>query len=216
MIGGPALVARGFLPSLLACCFYKEILAAEPLKRFTVFLLTDALFAATSYVLMLEGARFGGERNPGINIVRYPGPWIDLSGKRRLPKGFKQYLLAMPASVGLLMPCALVLGSLIWGDDRLMQATCLVPYIGTLLSQIWMEGYFTKKGAYMWPMVPIVHMYYRMTQLARGFALNAAMAGPSHVFLVLALLALVWVFNIAAVIVWMPWLYRWQYQPTKE
>ena len=27
-----------------------------------------------------------------------------------------------------------------------MQATCLVPYIGTLLSQIWMEGYFTKKG----------------------------------------------------------------------
>ena len=37
----------------------------------------------------------------------------------------------------------------------------------------------------MWPMVPIVHMYYRMTQLARGFALNAAMAGPSHVFIVL-------------------------------
>ena len=31
-----------------------------------------------------------------------------------------------------------------------------------------------------------------------------------------ALLAFVWVFNIAAVIVWMPWLYRWQYQPTKE
>ncbi len=52
----------------------------------------------------------------------------------------------MPASVGLLMPSALVLGSLIWGDDRLMQATCLVPYIGTLLSQIWMEGHFTKKG----------------------------------------------------------------------
>ena len=37
----------------------------------------------------------------------------------------------------------------------------------------------------MWPMVPIVHMCYRMTQLARGFALNAAMAGPSHIFLVL-------------------------------
>ena len=37
----------------------------------------------------------------------------------------------------------------------------------------------------MWPMVPIVHMYYRMTQLARGFALNAAMAGPSHIFIVL-------------------------------
>ena len=30
-----------------------------------------------------------------------------------------------------------------------------------------------------------------------------------------ALLAFVWVFNIAAVIVWMPWLYRWQYQPSK-
>ena len=53
---------------------------------------------------------------------------------------------AMPASVGLLMPSALVLGSLVWGDDRLMQATCLVPYVGTLLAQIWMEGHFTKKG----------------------------------------------------------------------
>ena len=37
----------------------------------------------------------------------------------------------------------------------------------------------------MWPMVPIVHMYYRMTQLARGFALNAALSGPSHIFIVL-------------------------------
>ena len=50
-----------------------QILAAEPLKRFAVFLLTDALFAATSYVLMLEGARFGTERNPGVDLVRYPG-----------------------------------------------------------------------------------------------------------------------------------------------
>lgn len=40
-------------------------------------------------------------------------------------------------------------------------------------------------GSYMWPMVPITHMYYRMTQLARGFALNAALAGPSHIFTVL-------------------------------
>ena len=53
---------------------------------------------------------------------------------------------AMPASVGLLMPSALVLSSSLWGDDRLLQATCLVPYIGTLLSQIWMEGHFTKQG----------------------------------------------------------------------
>lgn len=145
----------------------------------------------------------------------------------------------------------------------------------------------------MWPMVPIIHMYYRMTQLGRAFALNAAMSGPSYIFIVLvcldiafclkasltlterslspslhactllpschidisqgapllttlrasqlisllpptsrciayslsspkgisalqALLAFVWVFNIAAVIVWMPWLYCWQYQPTKE
>ena len=51
-------------------------------------------------------------------------------------------------------------------------------------------------------------------------------AGPLHAFLTIsfskrvsllqALLAFVWVFNIAAVIVWMPWLYCWQYQPTKE
>ena len=31
-----------------------------------------------------------------------------------------------------------------------------------------------------------------------------------------ALLASVWVFNIGAVVVWMPWLYRWQYQPTAD
>ena len=50
-----------------------QILAAEPLKRLTVFLLTDVLFAATSYILILEGDRFGRERNPGINLVRFPG-----------------------------------------------------------------------------------------------------------------------------------------------
>ena len=37
----------------------------------------------------------------------------------------------------------------------------------------------------MWPMVPIIHMYYRMTQLGRAFALNAAMSGPSYIFIVL-------------------------------
>ena len=31
-----------------------------------------------------------------------------------------------------------------------------------------------------------------------------------------ALLACVWVFNIGAVLVWMPWLYRWQCQPTAD
>ena len=119
------LAAGGFLPSLLACFFYKEvrilllsmfatcipskvqavlkrllfachdtlreyhlvdaldmmvqILAAEPLKRLTVFLVTDALFAATSYVLMLEGERFGRERNPGVKLVRFPGTLRTLS-----------------------------------------------------------------------------------------------------------------------------------------
>jgi len=40
----------------------------------------------------------------------------------------------------------------------------------------------------MWPMVPIVHMYYRMTQLGRGFALNAAMSGPLYICVVLVCL----------------------------
>ncbi len=40
----------------------------------------------------------------------------------------------------------------------------------------------------MWPMVPIIHMYYRMTQLGRAFALNAAMSGPSYIFIVLVCL----------------------------
>ena len=53
---------------------------------------------------------------------------------------------AMPASVGLLMPAAAVVGSLMWGDEKLLLATCLVPYLGTLLCQIWMEGHFTKRG----------------------------------------------------------------------
>ena len=53
---------------------------------------------------------------------------------------------AMPASVGLLMPAAAIVGSLMWGDEKLLLATCLVPYLGTLLCQIWMEGHFTKRG----------------------------------------------------------------------
>lgn len=37
----------------------------------------------------------------------------------------------------------------------------------------------------MWPQVPIIHMYYRMTQLARAFALNAALSGPAYIFTIL-------------------------------
>ena len=65
-------------------------------------------------------------------------------------------LQAMPASVGLIMPVALALGSLFWGDDRLLLATCLLPYIETLLSQIWMESYFTKQGR---PLLPGLHLF---------------------------------------------------------
>ena len=37
----------------------------------------------------------------------------------------------------------------------------------------------------MWPQVPIIHMYYRMTQLARAFALNAALSGPAYISTIL-------------------------------
>ena len=50
-----------------------QILAAEPIKRLITFTATDLLFAAASYVLMLEGQRFGRDRNPGVKLVRYPG-----------------------------------------------------------------------------------------------------------------------------------------------
>ena len=50
-----------------------QILAAEPVKRLITFAATDLLFAAASYVLMLEGQRFGRDRNPGVKLVRYPG-----------------------------------------------------------------------------------------------------------------------------------------------
>ncbi len=46
-------------------------------------------------------------------------------------------------------------------------------------------GGMRSAGSFMWPQVPIIHMYYRMTQLARAFALNAALSGPAYIFTIL-------------------------------
>ena len=63
---------------------------------------------------------------------------------------------AMPASIGLLMPAAVLLASIFLGDDRLLLATCAAPYLLTLLSQIWMEGHFVKQGACQLPPCPLL------------------------------------------------------------
>jgi hypothetical protein len=52
-----------------------QILAAEPIKRLMIFGATDLLFAVASYVLMVEGQRFGRDRNPGVKLVPYPGSY---------------------------------------------------------------------------------------------------------------------------------------------
>ena len=54
----------------------------------------------------------------------------------------------------------------------------------------------------MWPMVPILHMYYRMTQLGRAFALNAAMSGPSYIFIVLVRLHIAFCLNLRLTMTW--------------
>ena len=52
---------------------FVQILTIGPLKRLVVFLTTDMVFAASSYVLILEGQRFGRNRNPGMQLQPYPG-----------------------------------------------------------------------------------------------------------------------------------------------
>ncbi|EIE24774.1 hypothetical protein COCSUDRAFT_32815 [Coccomyxa subellipsoidea C-169] len=76
-----------------------------------------------------------------------------------------------------------------------------------------METVFVKRGSYMWPMVPVVHMIYRLWQLGRGSVLVAALHGPAYLQHLQAILAVIWVLNFGAVMAWMPWLYRWHLQP---
>ena len=95
----------------------------------------------------------------------------------------------------------------------------------------------------MWPMVPVVHMIYRLWQLGRGSALVAVYQGPPHIQYILvcnklgdlllhhtrdvwlilvpctcvqAVLAIVWTVNTGAVACWMPWLFYWQLQPARK
>lgn len=68
---------------------------------------------------------------------------------------------AMPASVGLLMPAAVLVASIFLGDDRLLLAACAAPYLLTLLSQIWMEGHFVKQGAcQLTPCLPLTRQHW--------------------------------------------------------
>ena len=52
----------------------------------------------------------------------------------------------LPAFVGLLIPAATTAGSLLWTEHGILAATCLTTYLATLLSQIWMETAFIKRG----------------------------------------------------------------------
>ncbi|BDA49189.1 hypothetical protein COCOBI_13-2990 [Coccomyxa sp. Obi] len=210
---GLVLTAGGLIPSLVTCFFAKEVLAMDSRQRLVLFLVTDLMFALTSYSFLLIGEAFGRERLKGRAIELYPGPWKEPSGIRTLPKNFRKYLLALPASVGLFLPVATIVASYLWTDSGLLTATCLATYVAALLSQIWMEGAFVKRGSFMWPMVPVTHMIYRLWQLGRGSILVAALDGPPYLQYLHATLAIVWVLNFGAVMAWMPWLYRWHLQP---
>ncbi|KAK9919124.1 hypothetical protein WJX75_009588 [Coccomyxa subellipsoidea] len=210
---GVLLTAGGLAPSLATCFHAEQVLTMDPLQRLGLFLATDGLFAVTSYGFLLLGETFGRERLEGRAAETYPGPWKEPSGARIMPKYFRPYLLVLPAFVGLLIPAATTAGSLLWTEHGILAATCLTTYLATLLSQIWMETAFIKRGSFMWPMVPVVHMIYRLWQLGRGSVLVAALHGPVFLQYLQACLAVIWVLNFGAVMAWMPWLYRWHLQP---
>ena len=52
----------------------------------------------------------------------------------------------LPAFIGLTVPLAVSIFSAFSGDTGLLTATCLVPYLTTLFSQIWMEAHFVERG----------------------------------------------------------------------
>ena len=56
-------------------------------------------------------------------------------------------LQALPMAVGTLLPAAAIALALLLGDQGLLAATCLAPYMLTLLCQIRMEGAFIQRGA---------------------------------------------------------------------
>jgi hypothetical protein len=58
-------------------------------------------------------------------------------------------LQALPMAVGTLLPSAVIALSLLLGDQGLLAATCLAPYMLTLLCQIWMEGVFIQRSAHL-------------------------------------------------------------------
>ena len=101
------------------------------------------------------------------------GPWVELSGERRLPKHFNLYLQArgvqqslpllwqcssvhwlsraclaqlLPALTGLLLP-VLALPAAAYNEHGWLGATVLVPYLFTLGVQIWSETWYNKRGA---------------------------------------------------------------------
>ncbi|KAK9832806.1 hypothetical protein WJX81_002784 [Elliptochloris bilobata] len=159
------------------------------------------------------GEKYGEQRNS--TYPRYPGPWVELSGDRRLPKHFNLYLQLLPALTGLLLPLA-ALPAAAYHEHGWLGATVLVPYLFTLGVQIWSENWYNTRGSPMWPMTPIVHMTYRLWQLGRGSLLVSVLEGPVWLIYVQAYLAALWVFNFGAVMAWMPWMYRWHLQPDAD
>ena len=68
----------------------------------------------------------------------------------------------------------------------------------------------------MWPQVPQVYQTYRIWQLIRGCYLTGVFGGPDWLWLMQAGLLVLWNFNFGVLMVWTPWLYRWQLQPASS
>lgn len=56
------------------------------------------------------------------------------------------FVQALPTFVGLFLPVATIVASFLCTDSGILTATCLATYVTTLLSQIWMESAFVKRG----------------------------------------------------------------------
>lgn len=50
-----------------------QVLDQSALTRFGILMVTDVLFAATSYAFIIVGEIFGTERSQGRPVVPYPG-----------------------------------------------------------------------------------------------------------------------------------------------
>ncbi|KAK9829384.1 hypothetical protein WJX72_005501 [[Myrmecia] bisecta] len=192
-----------------------QVLAWSGGARLAALLGVDGLFCVTTAAFLAVSERFGHQRyGPDPKAIpAYPGPWLEASGAREFPKGFKLYVMVLPFATGVVLPLLALVPAFLSGHGTLA-ASALLPYMVTLFCQIGMEKTLIAKdrASPMWPMVPVVHMLYRLWQLPRSIWLVSALAGPQWLLGLLYYLIVLWLYNFGCVMAWMPWLYHWHRQ----